>query len=123
MKDHIRSWNFGSTWDVYRRFFKDTHVTSEVLQERGTIPADLFPWAKVCTWTLKMLNARVVPYEDIAPFLLLKGLLEGFPEPHMRHVIIDEAQDYTIAQYEVIRHSFPAAGFTILGDQMCIRDR
>jgi DNA helicase-2/ATP-dependent DNA helicase PcrA len=116
VKDHIRSWNFGSTWDVYRRFFKDTHVTSEVLQERGTIPADLFPWAKVCTWTLKMLNARVVPYEDIAPFLLLKGLLEGFPEPHMRHVIIDEAQDYTIAQYEVIRHSFPAAGFTILGD-------
>lgn len=35
---------------------------------------------------------------------------------HIRHVLIDEAQDYYPLQYEILRLLFPHAQYTILGD-------
>ncbi len=114
--DCISSWDLGSSWDVYRRFINDAHVACEVLKEQQATGMTHSVWDDIRNWTTKMLNVRLIPYEDVAPFLLLKGLVQGFPEQDMRHVIIDEAQDYTVAQYEVIRRAFPLASMTILGD-------
>ncbi len=63
------------------------------------------------------LSDKVLNYEDSTPFIYLKCLLEGFPyQVAMRHVVIDEAQDYTYLQYKIIRKIFKNANFTILGD-------
>ena len=63
------------------------------------------------------LNDHVINYEDSTPFIYLKCLLEGYPyQVAMRHVVIDEAQDYTYLQYKIIRKIFKMANFTILGD-------
>ena len=63
------------------------------------------------------LSDKVLSYEDSTPFIYLKCLLEGFPyQVAMRHVVIDEAQDYTYLQYKIIRKIFKNANFTILGD-------
>ncbi len=56
-------------------------------------------------------------YEDCAPLLYLKLRVEGsdlFPE--IRHVVIDEAQDYLPMQYEVFKLLFKDARYTVLGD-------
>ena len=64
-----------------------------------------------------LLKEKVLRYEDATPFIYLKCLLEGFPyQVAMRHVVIDEAQDYTYLQYKIIKRIFKNAGFTILGD-------
>ena len=63
------------------------------------------------------LSEHVMPYEDSTPFIYMKCLLEGYPyKVAMKHVVIDEAQDYTYSQYKMIRKIFKNANFTILGD-------
>lgn len=109
--DYLESLNPGSIADVYSQFLHQAAVCRQASQDIQEAS-----WSGIQTWTMRMLDTGLVPYEDTAHLLLLKGLLEGFPKNNIRHVIIDEAQDYTLAQYEVIHGSFPSASFTILGD-------
>ncbi|HZK55509.1 MAG TPA: UvrD-helicase domain-containing protein [Desulfosporosinus sp.] len=58
-----------------------------------------------------------VHYEDYAPLLYLKLKIEGndlFSE--IKHVVIDEAQDYSPLQYEVFKLLYKNANYTVLGD-------
>lgn len=56
-------------------------------------------------------------YEDCAPLLYLKLRLEGCAEfKEIRQVVIDEAQDYDLVQYEIFKILFKDARYTVLGD-------
>lgn len=67
--------------------------------------------------TLKRLEQDIILYEDLAPMLYLKGKLYGIPrKEYIRFVIIDEVQDYTPLQMEIIRELFASASFTVVGD-------
>ncbi|HOB19720.1 MAG TPA: RNA polymerase recycling motor HelD [Candidatus Atribacteria bacterium] len=56
-------------------------------------------------------------YENAAAYVYLKGMLEGVPSMgHIKHVVVDEAQDYTPVQYGILKQVFPTAGMTLLGD-------
>jgi len=56
-------------------------------------------------------------YEDATPYLYLKELIEGVrTNTEIRHVFIDEGQDYSPFQYEYVRKLFPRARMTVLGD-------
>lgn len=56
-------------------------------------------------------------YEDVAP-LLYTGCLLGAVKPldDVRHVVVDEAQDYSYIQYRILSRLFRYARFTVLGD-------
>lgn len=72
---------------------------------------------KLLDYTALYLNKNIIRYEDIAPYLYLKGMLEGSMHiADIRHVVIDEAQDYSYLQYQIIKRLFKYASFTILGD-------
>lgn len=59
-----------------------------------------------------------VSYEDIFGILYLYFEIVGYPEyPEIFHVVIDEVQDYTPWQLEVIKKIFRSATFTVLGDK------
>ncbi len=63
------------------------------------------------------LKQKIIHYEDALIFSYIKGTLEGFPyESYIKHVVIDEAQDYNKLQYIIISKIFRKADFTILGD-------
>ena len=56
-------------------------------------------------------------YEDALLFTFIKGLLESFNyQGEIKHVVIDEAQDYSKIQYIIIAKIFKSASLTILGD-------
>ena len=56
-------------------------------------------------------------FEDLLPLLYLNFEINGYPNGnHIKHVIIDEAQDYTLLQLEMLKKIFGKASFTILGD-------
>ncbi|HLS91632.1 MAG TPA: RNA polymerase recycling motor HelD [Limnochordia bacterium] len=58
-----------------------------------------------------------IAYDDIAPILYLAAALgEIQGDRQIRHVVIDEAQDYSRFHYEVFRRLYPSATFTVLGD-------
>ena len=67
--------------------------------------------------TLESIRAGQFAYEDQIALLYLQGILGGLQKTsQIRFVVIDEAQDYTPLQYEILRLYFPQASFTMLGD-------
>lgn len=77
------------------------------LQESGLIqnPAQLPP------------EKRKLPYADVYPLLYLKYRLWATPpRREVRHLVIDEMQDYSYLQYVILQILFPCPK-TILGDR------
>lgn len=67
--------------------------------------------------TIRGLEDGIINYEDLAPLVYLKAVLEGQNDAGtVKHIIIDEAQDYTAVQYEIFRVVFRNCNMTILGD-------
>lgn len=63
------------------------------------------------------IEERMLRYEDVFPMLYLKFLLEGSKEKkQVRHLVIDEMQDYSYLQYLLIQKLF-SCKMTIVGDR------
>ena len=94
--------------------FRKMYVTRDIyviynrfLREYGLKPLPDLPVEK-----------RHIPYEDVYPLLYLKYRLHNSRiHKNIKHLIIDEMQDYSRLQYRIIREIFPCR-MTILGDRM-----
>ena len=63
------------------------------------------------------LEKRKLRYEDVYPVLYLKYRLETQQEDSgVRHLVVDEMQDYSMLQYLIIKKLFPCR-MTVLGDR------
>ena len=64
----------------------------------------------------RMRRGHTLEYADLAPLAYLRIVLDGIkPNARVRHLLIDEMQDYTPVQYRVIQRLFPCRK-TLLGD-------
>lgn len=67
--------------------------------------------------TLSYLNDFEVKYEDITPIIYIRASMEGFRNyNNVKHILIDEAQDYSPLFYEIIKKSFANSSISIMGD-------
>jgi DNA helicase-2/ATP-dependent DNA helicase PcrA len=58
-----------------------------------------------------------IAYEDMAPILYIRYTLRGtLGMSSIKHVVIDEAQDYSPIQYKLFAKRFENSKFTVLGD-------
>lgn len=74
-------------------------------------------WKEISKYTIENLRKKELLYDDTAPYLYLQDQVEGQRiNPNIRHLIIDEAQDYSPLQFYVIKQLFPSSRMTILGD-------
>ncbi len=65
---------------------------------------------------LKTKKGATYEYSDVYPLLYLKMKLEGLkPYSKVKHLVVDEMQDYSAVQYKVLNALFPCKK-TILGD-------
>ncbi|MDP4085880.1 MAG: RNA polymerase recycling motor HelD [Bacillota bacterium] len=88
----------------YQKFFIENKV-------------DLANWSQICSQTIQVFKSKKILYEDAAPFAYLQDLLEGRnSNTAIRHIFIDEAQDYTPFQFAFIQSLFPYSRMTLLGD-------
>ncbi len=61
-------------------------------------------------------DQKTLEWADVYPFLYLHAAFEGVAKNHfIKHLVIDEMQDYTPIQYAVLNQLFPCPK-TILGD-------
>ena len=66
---------------------------------------------------LQRLEYHRLALEDAAPLLYLRDLLTGSGQnTAIAHLFIDEVQDYSLAQLIYLKHVFPKAKLTLLGD-------
>ncbi|WP_455639595.1 HelD family protein [Parabacteroides sp.] len=77
---------------------------------------DFFEWAGKPDM-FKMRKNRTLEYADLAPLAYLYIALEGSgnSQCYVKHLLIDEMQDYSPIQYKVIQKLFPCRK-TVLGD-------
>jgi DNA helicase II / ATP-dependent DNA helicase PcrA len=60
---------------------------------------------------------RQLKYDDLLPIMYIYFEMNGYPRNNsIRHIIIDEAQDYSLLQFYILKKIFYTASFTILGD-------
>ncbi len=92
--DRLKSWlTIKSPAALYRDFYKETGISH----------------------MLNMKNTRL-EWPDVYPFLLLYDAYKGLGRHmYVKHLMVDEMQDYTPVQYEVLNRMYPCQK-TILGD-------
>ncbi|WNF24864.1 RNA polymerase recycling motor HelD [Mesobacillus jeotgali] len=107
LRKMIKAYRFINIKGIYRQLFTESNLMEQVPEE----------WQEICLYTVKMLDERKLYYEDATPFLLLKELILGFQiNSSIKHIVVDEAQDYSPFQFEFLKRLFPAAKMTVLGD-------
>ncbi|WP_151734718.1 RNA polymerase recycling motor HelD [Paenibacillus tengchongensis] len=113
----LRGWTkrgrFVDVKGLYCRLFSDREWMEE-LNGHAPLPER---WEEISAQTLETIGEGNLAFEDATPFLYLKELSQGFrTNTLIRHVIVDEVQDYSPFQLEFMRRLFPRAKMTVLGD-------
>lgn len=104
----VKSLKFIDLTQLYLKLFKETE------QSVNGLPTH---WPEISQQTIDHIQHRLVPYEDATPLVYLQDLLEGRKSnTAIRHIFIDEAQDYTPFQFAFIQRLFPYSKMTMLGD-------
>lgn len=112
LRRQIRKLRYIDVTGVYKQLFANPANIKAWIY--GDLPKD---WADICSLTVEVLEEGKLFYEDATPFLLLREVIEGFQiNSAMKHVLVDEAQDYSAFQFEFLKRLFPAAKMTVLGD-------
>ncbi|KOP82662.1 helicase [Bacillus sp. FJAT-21945] len=112
LRKQVRAFRFVDMNGMYKQLFADPLKISDWIE--GEKPER---WPDICRMTLEMLDEGKLFYEDATPLLLLKELILGFQtNSSIKHLVVDEAQDYSPFQFEFLRRLFPAARMTVLGD-------
>jgi len=113
LRAFIRELQFIDATATYRQLFADFALASTFLRE----DEQPLHWHAICTQTVERLDRGELTCEDTPPFLYLLEKLEGFQTNNVvRHVFIDEAQDYSPFQFALLQRLFPRARMTVLGD-------
>ena len=60
---------------------------------------------------------KQLKYDDLLSLMYIYFEMNGYPNNNsIRHIIIDEAQDYSLLQFYMLKKIFYTASFTVLGD-------
>lgn len=98
---------------AYLKLFEDKKLFERI--SAGTkVPEN---WDDIRWLTLNSLASNYVYSEDAPAYMYIKNETFGAPNlSRIKHIVIDEAQDYTSIQYEIFRQLFSSCSMTILGD-------
>ncbi len=111
LRKRIKEWGFVDFKGIYKQLFTDPMQVKRLEVET---PAE---WSAICQATIEMLDEGHLRYEDATPFLYVKEQIQGFQTNRsIKHIVVDEAQDYSPFQFEFLKRLFPASKMTVLGD-------
>ena len=111
--EYFEAWREIDTSKLYFNLFNDIEIFGEVSE--GKIPNKLYEYMK------EELNnniaAGVIDSDDLSSMLYLKFRIEGIPEKYkFKHIVVDEAQDYSMFQLYILKSMAYSNSLTIVGD-------
>nr|WP_219839181.1 RNA polymerase recycling motor HelD [Paenibacillus sp. R14(2021)] len=113
LKQSVKQLKFIDVMGLYEQLFSVEEVYRQ-MTNKTEVPEH---WAEVCRQTKEKLSRSEMFYEDASPYLYLKELIEGVrTNADIQHIFVDEGQDYSLFQYELLKRLFPRARMTVLGD-------
>ena len=113
VKEYVGSLPKLSAYQYYKDLMEDKHTFNKIVSK--------FTDEEVCEftreYTLNILNSKMLELEDLAPIIYLKYKIYGMDEKiPVKHIVIDEAQDFSAFQFYVLKKIVKDSSFTILGD-------
>ena len=85
------------------------------MRQLNMVSVDVIEYLKQST--LENLSKNEIAFEDLAPLMYLQYKINGIKEKaRVKHVVIDEAQDYGEFQFDVLKTILNSNSMTILGD-------
>ncbi|WP_276354593.1 RNA polymerase recycling motor HelD [Cohnella caldifontis] len=110
----VKAYRFLDAVDTYRELFRSRSLFAACSPD-GKLPEG---WEWMANRAEETLARKTVDHEDATPLLYFMEGLEGFRkvEADIRHLFVDEAQDYSPFQAAYLRRRFPQARLTVLGD-------
>ncbi|WP_433940122.1 RNA polymerase recycling motor HelD [Paenibacillus lautus] len=114
LRQTVRKLSFIDAHGLYVQLFGGDVAAYREKTKESDVPA---MWPEICKQTKEKLDRLELFYEDATPYLYLKELIEGVrTNTEIRHIFVDEGQDYSPFQYEYLKKLFPRARMTVLGD-------
>ena len=106
--------------DLYQKLYSDKEKFIEFVQNLAKVKnVDIseYDLSSIFDLTNEFLSKGLLEFQDVTPFMYLKSKLIGMSaNKKIRYVLIDEAQDYSVMQYEILSMLFRNSNVTILGD-------
>ncbi|MDN4595392.1 RNA polymerase recycling motor HelD [Polycladomyces subterraneus] len=113
LRQSVKRLEFVDIAGIYRQLFADPDYVARFAPEIR-LPDN---WKTICAQTVKRLDRGKLSCEDATPLMYLKEQIEGFETDNtIRHVFVDEAQDYSPFQFAFVKRLYPRARMTVLGD-------
>lgn len=111
--DYVKKISNLSVYQYYRELYQNRELFTALAG--SLINAEMLEFMR--EYTLKVLKSGYADIEDFAPMIYLKYRIHGIDEKiPVRHIVIDEAQDFSIFQFYVLKKIIKDSSFTILGD-------
>lgn len=93
----------------------------EIVREVMKAKAELAAWINhknIVDIYKEMMDTEILSYLDLAPILYLMIKLDGKKcKSDIKHIVIDEAQDYNMLQFIVLKELTGCRSYTIVGDE------
>jgi DNA helicase II / ATP-dependent DNA helicase PcrA len=100
-------------YKYYIDLFENIALWEECLS--GKASSEIIEFTRA--YTLGILRSGTIEIEDLAPMIYLKYKIHGMDEKiPVKHIVVDEAQDFSAFQFYVIKRIVKDSSFTILGD-------
>lgn len=113
VNEYIKNISKADPFKYYKDFIMDRELFGRMC--RGRVEAEYIePIRKYCEDVLKSGHIEI---EDLAPIIYIKFRIYGMDEKiPVKHIVVDEAQDFSVFQFYVIKNIIKDSSFTMLGD-------
>ncbi|WP_369807474.1 RNA polymerase recycling motor HelD [uncultured Limosilactobacillus sp.] len=104
---------------IYNDYFIDVYIQYANWLRQLSLPKEIHreEWQRMIANYSNELEMHRLEMMHAAPLMYLRDLLMGTGQNHsFKYVFVDEMQDYSVAMMIYLRHAFPGAKFTVLGD-------
>lgn len=111
--EYFDNWQQVDTKELYYEFFSNRETFGEITS--GKIPDSLY--AFMLNELENNMKNGIIDSDDLTSMLYLKFMIDGVPDKYKyQHIVIDEAQDYSLFQLIAIKFMAYQNSFTIVGD-------
>jgi DNA helicase II / ATP-dependent DNA helicase PcrA len=112
-EEYFKNWKEIDTSKLYLSLFNNDDILLEVVEDK--IPSKLLHY--ITEELNTNLNQGIIDSDDLAAMLYLKFKIEGIGEKNkFQHLVVDEAQDYSLLQIYILKSIVFNNSLTLVGD-------
>ncbi|AGY74523.1 RNA polymerase recycling motor HelD [Clostridium autoethanogenum] len=110
---YFNRWSEIDTENLYEEFLNDKEVFDRII--KGNISKNI--WNNIKEEVKENREKKVIDGDDLAPLCYLKFKIEGVSKKFKyKHIVVDEAQDYSAFQMTILKEISINDSMTIVGD-------